>query len=192
MSAIATRIDIEATEKNLAGLQKEADKIKNEIRKAINALISESEELEDDIFWTLLEELKNRITRHSTDSEFNSACVKVGVNNFIHSVVFDHIRDLDTDRHTAVRFIKSYSTLTNKLSHSLWNVIEGYGDDGYGDCIDSFPLFGREVVEKALEEELDVDPYQGENYVVMNLNDSLTEYFGTSCYYDYCDEEDSE
>lgn len=85
---------------------------------------------------------------------------------------------------TALRFYKTYRRLKARLSKALWDVIEGFGDDGYGDVIDSFPLFGRERAEKALKGEIEGesrDQYQGENYIGMSLENALFEYYASSC-----------
>jgi hypothetical protein len=186
MTAIATRIDVEQTEKNLGDIQKKINELKNDITKAVNALMQEENELEEDLFWRLMDEFKNFITRYSSGGEMNNAIIKSAAHSFIHTLTFNHVRGLNTDRKTAISFSKTYKSLTDRLSKSLWDTIEGFGDDGYGDCIDSFPLYGKDAVVRGLKGELDgLDPYQGENYVRMSLQNAIEELYPISCNYDY-------
>jgi len=194
MSAIVTKINTYETEKNIGELQGKMNSLLDEIKSAINAISNEVEELDAVTFWAIIAEIKKRLSRYSAkDGAFSSSDLKGAVESTIHAVTFDHIRDLESDRETAIRFVKTYENLTGKISKALWDVVEGYGDDGYGDICDSFPLFGQEVVEQALKGKLTVeDPYQGENYVCMSLSEKLVEMYAISCLYDYRGETEEE
>jgi len=49
-----------------------------------------------------------------------------------------------------MRFAKTYEAKSAALYKPLFETVEGRGDDGYGDLLDSLPLIGREAYEKAL------------------------------------------
>ena len=50
----------------------------------------------------------------------------------------------------ALRFVKTISNMKRPLSSQLYDVVEGKGDDSYGDFLDSFILVGKDVWEKTL------------------------------------------
>jgi rubrerythrin len=100
-----------------------------------------------------------------------------------------------------MRFAKTYELKASKLYKPLFEVVEGRGDDGYGDLLDNLPLIGREVYEKALDgyygnesalrdavlesfkgtvkeaERLISYIFNGENYNQMSLNEKGREVF---------------
>ena len=49
-----------------------------------------------------------------------------------------------------VRFIENYEAITAALHDYLFDVVEGKGDDSYGDLCDGLPLIGREGVKLLL------------------------------------------
>jgi hypothetical protein len=192
MTAIATKIDFEATEKNIAKNRAVLNELEQSNRDAIRALMNEVEVLEDDQFWALMEHLQQRINRlvPKEAKRMTMYAVQSGTEHFIHALVYQHIRDLgyETDRMLAMRFVATYSELKGKLYTSLDDAVKGVGDDGYGDFVDSFPLHGRELTEAALDgrllkpqDELDL----GENYVNTNLEKALFDLFAASCRHDF-------
>ena len=50
-----------------------------------------------------------------------------------------------------MRFAKTYGIKAAALYKPLFEVVEGRGDDSYGDLLDNLPLIGREVYDKAIE-----------------------------------------
>jgi hypothetical protein len=195
MNAIATLIDVEQTEKNIGSLQNQVNLLQDQIKKAIGAVRSQVEDLDNDTFWKLMDELKRFIRRDTPgkNSKYSHGVIKSATSSFIHTVIFGHVRGMDTDRQTAIAFSKMYDDLKSKLSKALWDEIEGYGDDGYGDCIDSFPLYGEAAVQRALGGNLDgLNPYQGENYVGMSLDNAIEEFYPISCRYDFRDDNEED
>jgi hypothetical protein len=177
-SAIATSINVEETFKNVGEIQREINEKQEIIGKAFRAILHQSEAMEEDNFWELIENLNKTIKRTGNH--------KVGTENFMHNLVFGHskVGGEDTTVEDGFSFVKAYEEMSGKLSKPLWNVIEGYGDDGYGDIIDSFLLFGKERYMKALEGVIEGEPdaqFQGENYMGTHLEDDLQEKFARSC-----------
>jgi len=183
-NAITTTTGVEDTDKNIGNLQGQVNGLVKEIKGAIQALKEQSEVLNDDDFWALMEEFKATLKRYKMDNTEKAA------HSFIHSIVWGHYKHgIDEDnRSVALRFVKTYRASTKAIYKPLFDVISGYGDDGYGDILDSFPLFGRERYEKALEGKLEGDSkaqYQGENYVAMSLDNAIYELYAMSCRNDY-------
>jgi hypothetical protein len=177
-SAIATSINVEETFKNVGKLQSEINEKKEVIGKAFRAILHQSEAMEEDKFWELIENLNKTIKR--TENH------KVGTENFMHNLAFGHskVSGEATTVEDGFSFVKAYEEMSGKISKPLWDVIEGFGDDGYGDVIDSFLLFGKERYLKALEGEIEgksEDQYQGENYMSMHLENDLEEKFAIGC-----------
>ena len=101
----------------------------------------------------------------------------------------------------AIQFARSWRELSRRLYRPLFDVVEGRGDDAYGDLLDALPLAGREVVHKSLDHaygnhrqfEQDVRDacgdqprlaeliLHGENYVAMALMEAAQEYFAIWC-----------
>ncbi len=98
----------------------------------------------------------------------------------------------------AMSFAKSWRDIAGQLYEPLFDVVTGRGDDGYSDLLDSLPLAGREVVNKATNREFDNNQQfeeavvlacskqgyeqltrlilRGENYIGMSLFDSAKDY----------------
>ena len=96
----------------------------------------------------------------------------------------------------AMQFAKTWSELKSQLYAPLFDVVDGRGDDAYGDLLDALPLAGREVVRKSLGrafsgnesfEQAVVDACQGcqglaelilrgENYCFSHLHDAARDY----------------
>lgn len=131
--------------------------------------VSHAKPLDDNEFWAMIDELNTEIRRTGKKPDYELAFER-----FCWEYAFRNENKIDK----VVRFIKTYESKVAALYKPLNEVIEGYGDDGYGDILDSFPLFGREKYEKALKGEIKGDPYQGENYIKMKLTDAAFEKFG--------------
>jgi len=131
-SAIATSINFEETFRNVGQLQSEIDERKEVIAKAFRAILHQSEEIEEDKFWELIEDLNKTIKRTGNH--------KVGTENFMHNLAFGHskVGGEKTTVEDGFGFLVAYENMSSSISKPLWDVIEGFGDDGYGDVIDSF------------------------------------------------------
>jgi len=169
MTATSYEVDLSAMEAQLGRLDMELRTINTEIRRIIAKLIREAKPLDDEVFWELtVEELSQLFKNFAQDGH---AAYKRTTSEFIRKLVYEK-----EDPYLAIRYIKTYDIKVSALYRPLFGVIEGCGDDGYGDVLDSFPLFGRERYEKALKGEIvgtSEEQYQGENYISMSLTDAL-------------------
>ena len=138
------------------------------------------EDLDDDTFWNMLAELKKQINRTIPSkikaTSVNDARIKLACSRLSHGYFFKENEKVET----LLRFVKTYSRKANKLYTPLFKVIEGFGDDGFDDILDSFPLFGRKRYEAALEGKIEGDSDnqdQGENYIAMSLESEAFKLF---------------
>lgn len=96
----------------------------------------------------------------------------------------------------AVQFAKTWSELKSRLYARLFDVVDGRGDDAYGDLLDALPLAGREVVRKSVDGEFASNELfeqavaeacqecqglaelilHGENYCYSHLHDAARDY----------------
>jgi hypothetical protein len=187
--AVAVKVDIEETQRNIGKLQSVIDENKNKINRAVSVISGELELLPMEDFWKVIEKLNDDLKGYDGIYKIT----KSGLEKFANNSCFGHLRDIDTDHNIMLRFIKTYEELCGKIYTALYNVIEGFGDDSYGDIIDSFPLFGEESVNKALDGEIEgssEDQYQGENYVKTTLRDTIYEKYAIACKYEHSKEDE--
>ena len=181
MSAIVeTTVNVEKTEANISSLQCKVNTMRKEIRTATEAIMNDVELLPDNEFWPLIEELNRWIAMRKNHT--------IASEQFIHTLTYNHVRKIDTDRETAMRFVKTYNEKSGALYKPLYNVITDQSDDGYGDLIDSFPLFGQERYELALKGEIVGDQEeqdQGENYMRTKMEEAMLDLYASSCRSDY-------
>jgi len=152
------------------------------------------ESLDDDTFWDMLADFKKEIDRTIPsgieDPSVSNARVKLAVSRFSHKYYFEENEKVET----LLRFVTTYNRKTSAIYEPLFKVVEGFGDDGYGDILDSFPLFGRKRYEAALEGKIEGDSkaqYQGENYIATSLESEAFSLFCSHCRYE-ADEIESE
>ena len=133
---------------------------------------------DEERFWELMTVLQKECTSPFVSERYGDAGrFKHGTSTFAWKFAFG---DYSDDFYELLSFIKTYNEKTGKISKALYDVVEGYGDDGYGDFCDSFLMHGREAYEKALQGELVKDAKDldlGENYVRTNLETAAMEYF---------------
>jgi len=165
---------IKEAEKLIGTLRQEQDKAHESLEKIIEGLIEGSSMMDEDEFWENTDHLAKLIKRRSL------------VGTAVDSFVWDFVFGKKDNPYKVMQYIRTYEDKVNKLYKPLFEVITGFGDDGYGDIIDSFPLHGRERFEKALKEEIEGDSeaqYQGENYMRTTLTDKFVNYYGAACLY---------
>lgn len=109
---------------------------------------SNIERLPVDRFWAILEYWKKEIiylgrhdvSKYACDELFRRCiCDQLEVDGV--KVTFDEL----------MSFIENYEAVTSALHNHLFYIVEGKGDDSYGDMCDSLPLIGREAVKQLLE-----------------------------------------
>ena len=137
---------------------------------AISSLVSCSVPLPDSKFWALCDNLEVEWSRAKPNT-------KLACDRFLWSLLFKE----EQKAVTAIRFVSTYVSKVAELYKPLFEVIEGYGDDGYGDLLDSFPLFGQERYELVLQGKIEgpsSSQGQGENYFRSTLEKVLAEKIG--------------
>jgi hypothetical protein len=96
-------------------------------------------------FWRMFHnyfvpEIKHKIVGRST--------VKSCVHNFFCNTYHNGI-----DWKEPVQFAKTWHIICRRLHDALFDVVEGFSDDGYGDLIDALPLCGEQVVLRCINDE---------------------------------------
>ena len=166
---------IDAIEQEIGVAKVQINKLQKKIRLEIDSLIAGTSSLSDDEFWALMDELIETVSRRKQNYE-------LAIENFL----WDYFFGRKVNPYLMMRFVRTYAEKAGALHQPLSEVITGFGDDGYGDVIDSFPLFGRERYEKALKGQIEgtsEEQTQGENYIASTLNDKYIEKFCIMCEY---------
>jgi hypothetical protein len=105
------------------------------------------EPLEDGRFWDLLKHYRSEVIQYvmlyGRDTES-------AADEFFRKSTFGSMRGVDWNFDEAMAFIAAYEIKVKSLYQPLFDIVEGRGDDGYGDLLDSLPLAGRETYEKCL------------------------------------------
>jgi hypothetical protein len=183
----AAEANQKAFEQDLGSRVLHRDKLAREIEGLVRDQIAAMPLMKDDLFWALLEALRAKL---GVDEEGN---VKLGdrternVEDFVWEFAFGSTAKkcgVEADIYVLMSFVKTYEEKVHDLYGSLFDVIEGFGDDGFNDLIDSFPLFGRVRYEKALKGEIEGtsrQQYQGENYIRTALYYGAVKYYGSVC-----------
>ena len=152
--------------------------------RVFSAHISEQAILDEHTFWNMIRELNKEIRNtmpleKKDNRELWSADIELATDRFVWEYAHGSKAGSFSD---VLEFIKTYNKKARALYKPLFNVIEGYGDDGYGDMLDAFPLLGKERYDNALEGIIEGDSenqYQGENYIKMKLEDAAFKYFNS-------------
>lgn len=164
---------IDQNEDTIGQLVMEINERKTKVENIVDEMIDGTAIMKEDLFWELTEQLiKN----------WKSAKSRLGIHRFIWNFVFGQI----DDPYLAMQYIRTYRHKVDRLYKPLFDVIKGFGDDGYGDVLDSFLLHGRERYEKALNGELEGDSkaqYQGENYIRTTLLKEFNKLYSIYCRY---------
>ena len=129
-----------------------ANTIKNILKGVFREHLNTVELLSDNEFWSMVKDLRKQIEGTMPDKTSTSlfyADMRLATDRFFHSYVFGK------DVEKALSFVRTYRVKSDALYRPLFDVIEGFGDDGYGDVLDSFPLFGKKRYEKALNGEIE-------------------------------------
>ena len=113
--------------------------------------------LNDDRFWAILNKFRSLLNRKSLSTtlavdelfrlatetdlvaqaeEYQERGIDVGDNNY---------STLET-----IRFAKTYRVKAAALCKPLFDVIEGRGDDSYGDLLDNLPLMGQDMYKQLI------------------------------------------
>lgn len=104
--------------------------------------------LTDDEFWKLCRIFRDFVVRYRFGYGRTNG-VKDAAWEFFRKVIVDGA-EVEDEFWLRMRFAARYGEVCGRASEALWDVIER-GNDGFGDLLDSLPLAGREVHEKACE-----------------------------------------
>jgi hypothetical protein len=143
------------------------------------AFLASLESMNPDAFWVGVDLLAEQIVRTRKTGRYTEHTLyEEAIQEFARKAVCEGVEMFIT----YCRFAKTYGEMKRALYKPLFDVITGYGDDGYGDLIDSFMFHGRSRYEKALKGEIvgnSDDQYLGENYISMRLEEGAERFFGT-------------
>lgn len=162
-------------------------------------LSDELSDLPDDRFWQLQPALRQEVLRFRF-SHARTNGVEQAAREFFRKPLAGDFSGVEYTMEDAIRFAKTWRSVSRRLYEPLFDVVKDRGDDAYGDLLDAVPLAGREVVEKSIRREFgnheqfdaavlngcdgDQRPCElilrGENYVGMSLADAAREYFAFS------------
>jgi hypothetical protein len=180
---VETNINVKETNSNIGKLQKEIDANKKIVKDAILKIVSEYKPLPEDLFWICVDVLNKSCNNYGITQE--------SVNAFMSNLIFGHSRafipgteDTKKAREIAARFFLTFCQKKNALYTPLHSIVNGFGDDSFGDLVDSFILFGQERYELALQGKIlgsEKDQYQGENYLENMLEAELVNVYAQSC-----------
>lgn len=121
-------------------------------------------------------------SEQACDEMFRDACVEAGQKR---------VENLEDDVENqfgacvqVCRFVWRYEAIVSLVSDRAFEAeaFKDMGDDSFGDACDSFPLFGEETVNNGvLKGVWPKDPSQGENYIVMHLNEAMMKWLALCC-----------
>jgi len=135
---------------NLARAKHEA---RDAYHKAYVKFAAQAPLLEPDHFWTILavvaKEVKSFRFCYGRTNGTKQAAEEVGRQCWCKQLP----KRVECTTEQYVSFANTYRELVSKLYKPLFDVVTGYGDDGYGDLLDTLPLLGREFVKRILEGE---------------------------------------
>ena len=140
-------------------------------------------------FFVLLKKLQTHL--------FGSGSNRRNPERAIHEFIRECVND--GNYFDAMRFAKTYGLLSEEIAARLGSAHLEYGDDGFNDLCDSLVLGGKKVIEAILSATVEDDDellqlissvvvgresgankrfiLHGENYIRMNLSDSLKRFF---------------
>lgn len=182
-SIVVTSIDLKKTEENIARVVAESNKLLQRACEGIDEIYYHNTELMNDVsFWVLINELNLHIKRADSHSQ--------GVSNFMSNFMWGHLNTSVkfAGRKCVMSFVLTYRDKRSAVMDALDQKITDLSDDGFSDMVDSFPLFGQEMFEKAINREIEGDGhkyYQGENYMMSSLEKHMKHLCLESCRVEY-------
>jgi hypothetical protein len=100
----------------------------------------------DETGWKMLELFRNTVQKY----RFRLQRKEQGIEQAAWELFrLELVGDADYQFDDAVGFVKWYEALTHKVGRAIGGLFDFHGDS-FGDLIDSFPLAGRELVQRAL------------------------------------------
>jgi hypothetical protein len=119
--------------------------------KAFRKVYNDAPLMEADDFWKFMELVSKEI-RGFRFGYGRTNGVKQGAEEVGRQIWCNQLpKGYDFTAQQFVSFAKTYSELDTQLSKALWDVVTDYGDDSYGDLIDTLPLLGRDFCKMILD-----------------------------------------
>ncbi len=112
---------------------------------AFHDYFEQVEPLSEDRFWALMDPFRKEVLHCVFGC--SGRRLKDGAHEFFRAA---HTKEANYTFNEAVQFAKGYRALSKSLYQPLFDIVKNRGDDAYGDLLDSLPLAGRKVCEKAL------------------------------------------
>jgi len=130
-------------------------KAQTEYEKAYLDFLNTLEPLDDDTFWKMLDFLRNLLIERG----IKGPALSRAVDELFRLPAFWRGCERGTcgggsdpgyTTIDAIRFAETYDAKKDALYNPLFDVVEGRGDDGYGDLLDSLVLLGRDLYTKCV------------------------------------------
>lgn len=121
-------------------------KAEEDYGKAFGELKNESELMEDSKFWKVVDYFRN----NEIDLRFDYKLMKRSTVEFARKVRCEYKEVSMIKVEDLIPFLKTYYEKVNDLYKPLFDIAENRRDDSYGDLLDTFPLLGEDMYNKAI------------------------------------------
>lgn len=113
---------------------------------AFNRFESESGLMEDAKFWKVVDYFRN----NGIDLRFDWELMKHSTEEFARKVRCGYKEVSMIKVEDLILFFKTYCEKVGNLYKPLFGIVKNRGDDAYGDLLDTFPLLGEDMYNKAI------------------------------------------
>lgn len=134
------------TTADLAGLAKAFLQAKAKFNKAYIGYWHTVEPVDDDMGFKILEVFRGAVKTYVFDYARGHTGLEQAAREVFRLVL---VEEADYTFEQAVRFVRWYEQLKHRIGRAIGHLYEFRGDS-FGDLVDSYPLAGRELVERAL------------------------------------------
>lgn len=159
--------------RSMIKLNERMSKIKKENKSIVSHLLKSVPLMEEDEFWSEIERLNKFITRIDEGYSSSFQNFPYSITQFLEKEDEKTFRDKIKGMMKFMSFVATYYDKIVKLHTRQFHAKLNCSDDSFYDIVDSYPLYGRVKYNEALELEVSGEAseyYQGENYVLRNLN----------------------
>jgi len=124
------------------------NKAKDDYHQSFQRLLKSIKPLDNNRFWELLKHYRSEVVQYVL---MYKRCTEDAASEFFRKTTFGTMRATCTwNFDEALAFVVAYELKSKELYQPLFDIVEGRGDDGYGDLLDSLPLAGRETFDKCM------------------------------------------
>ena len=137
---------------------------------------AEVESCSDDTGWKLLQVFRREVEKY----RFKLKRAEAGINQAAWEIFrLELVGQADYSFEEVVSFVKWYGILKGKIDVAIGHLYEFHGDS-FGDLVDSYPLAGRELVERALATHAESTRPRREGYLdEREVGDAVLESLGS-------------